>query len=211
MSACRISCPSAGFMLRVRLFLLRFTERKYVASPLTKGGQPRVSSPFPGSSILITSAPMSPSDMAQNGPASTRVRSTTRTPASGGRLDVRRAADFGRAADAVLRTRRSVFLATGPPVPQTLDYALADGGDPLAASTRSAPEEARPVGESGVREVEHGVYRFHGHVGADLHALGGGAVTEEPGAPLELHEGQMERGPEALGRRVEGGERDHLP
>ena len=85
MSARRISCPSAGFMLSVRLFLFRFTERKYVASPPTKGGQPRVSSPLPGSSILITSAPMSPRDMAQKGPARTRVRSMTRMPDSGAR------------------------------------------------------------------------------------------------------------------------------
>ena len=72
-------------MLSVRLFLFRFTARKYVASPPTKGGQPRVSSPLPGSSILITSAPMSPRDMAQKGPARTRVRSMTRMPDSGAR------------------------------------------------------------------------------------------------------------------------------
>src|SRR5207249_8973798 len=56
---------------------------KYVDSPPAKGGQLRVSSPFPGSSILMTSAPMSPSIIEQNGPARTRVRSRTRTPASG--------------------------------------------------------------------------------------------------------------------------------
>src|SRR5882724_4004336 len=47
------------------------------------GPQPRVSSPVPGGSILITSAPMSPSIMVQSGPARMRVRSTTRIPASG--------------------------------------------------------------------------------------------------------------------------------
>src|SRR5215475_10159333 len=47
------------------------------------GPQPRVSSPVPGGSILITSAPMSPSIMVQSGPARMRVRSTTRSPASG--------------------------------------------------------------------------------------------------------------------------------
>src|SRR5207302_6411928 len=34
-------------------------------------------------SILITSAPKSPSSIVQNGPARNRVRSTTRTPSSG--------------------------------------------------------------------------------------------------------------------------------
>ena len=49
--------------------LLRLTPRKYAASPLANGGpQPRVSSPEPGGSTLITSAPMSPSIMAQSGP-----------------------------------------------------------------------------------------------------------------------------------------------
>src|SRR5215213_6738312 len=45
-------------------FLLRFTERKYVDSPFTNGGsQPRLSSPFPGRSAFITSAPASASIM----------------------------------------------------------------------------------------------------------------------------------------------------
>src|SRR5438270_5411405 len=48
------------------------------------GPQPRVSSPCRGSSILSTSAPMSPSIIVQNGPATTRVRSMTRIPSSGG-------------------------------------------------------------------------------------------------------------------------------
>src|SRR3954451_17193066 len=48
------------------------------------GAQPRVSSPEPGSSILMTSAPMSPSSIVQNGPASTDVRSMTFSPSRGG-------------------------------------------------------------------------------------------------------------------------------
>ena len=44
------------------------------------GVQPRVSSPRSGSSILTTSAPMSPMSMVQKGPAMVRVRSTTLTP-----------------------------------------------------------------------------------------------------------------------------------
>src|SRR5690242_11535487 len=47
------------------------------------GAKPRVSSPAPGRSILITSAPRSASICAQVGPARTRVRSNTRRPRSG--------------------------------------------------------------------------------------------------------------------------------
>src|SRR2546428_1102998 len=79
----RIAWPSGALRFRVTLFLLRLTDMKYVDSPPAKGGQLRVSSPFPGSSILMTSAPMSPSIIEQKGPARTRVRSRTRTPASG--------------------------------------------------------------------------------------------------------------------------------
>ena len=42
----------------------------------------RIVSPLPGSSTLTTSAPNSPSTVAQNGPASTLERSRTRTPSS---------------------------------------------------------------------------------------------------------------------------------
>src|SRR6202158_511600 len=51
--------------------------------PLMLGGShSRVSSPVPGISTLITSAPWSPSISVQYGPASARVRSSTRTPSS---------------------------------------------------------------------------------------------------------------------------------
>src|SRR6185437_12753263 len=43
----------------------------------------RASSPVPGRSILITSAPRSPSICAERGPASTRVRSRILMPESG--------------------------------------------------------------------------------------------------------------------------------
>src|SRR5215831_19094008 len=73
-------------MSRVTDFLPRFTERKYADSPvslpslsLRNGGpQLRVSSPDPGRSTLITSAPRSARFCAAQGPASTRVRSSTR-------------------------------------------------------------------------------------------------------------------------------------
>src|SRR5215469_617512 len=47
------------------------------------GAKLRESSPRPGSSILMTSAPRSARFIVQKGPASTRVRSSTQIPASG--------------------------------------------------------------------------------------------------------------------------------
>src|SRR5215470_20029256 len=129
----RIACPSGAFMLRVRLFLLRLTERKYVASPPAKGGQPRVSSPLPGSSTLMISAPMSPSDIEQNGPARTRVRSMTRMPARGG---------LGRRLPAAFFLLVVFFLdvATGPSSPDAFRHALGDRRDLLASGARPPPE-----------------------------------------------------------------------
>src|SRR5271166_665363 len=66
--------------------LLRFTPTKYALSlvpGMNGGAKPRVSSPEPGFSILITSAPKSASICTQVGPASTRVRSNTLMPLSG--------------------------------------------------------------------------------------------------------------------------------
>src|SRR5688572_15673647 len=63
-------------------FLLRLMARKYADSPPARKGGPisRMASPPPGSSILITSAPMSASSMEPYGPASIRERSSTRIP-----------------------------------------------------------------------------------------------------------------------------------
>ncbi len=47
------------------------------------GSYPRIGSPPPGCSILITSAPRSASSAVANAPGSRRVRSRTRMPASG--------------------------------------------------------------------------------------------------------------------------------
>ena len=69
--------PSGSFKLTERLRLLRLKVRNWVLSPFTKGVHLRVSSPPVGSSILTTSAPISPINMVQKGPASVRVRSTT--------------------------------------------------------------------------------------------------------------------------------------
>src|SRR5262245_1866134 len=158
MSFFKIACPSGAFMLRVRLFLLRLTERKYVASPPANGGHPRVSSPLPGSSTLMTSAPMSPRIIEQNGPASTRVRSSTRTPASGGFFPVSPGGGEGRGEGVRFLFAESFFLlavATRPSPPHALDHALGDGRHLLAAGARPPPEEPGPIREPHVGEVKH--------------------------------------------------------
>src|SRR5262249_42043565 len=160
---------------RVRLFLLRFTARKYVASPPANGGHPRVSSPLLGSSILMTSAPMSPRNMEPNGPARIRVKSRTRMPASGARE----------------RAGADVFLAlfTWPPFQEPLDEALADGCHLLSAIPGPPPEQARPIGESQVREVENRVHVFYRDLGSNLDAAGLLAVAEQACPAFELHDG----------------------
>src|SRR5262245_46815161 len=163
-------CPSGAFMFNVRLFLLRFTAMKYVASPPTNGGQPRVSSPLAGSSTLMTSAPMSPRNMEPNGPARIRVKSTTRTPARGGR-------------DRVGRRERTVdfclALLTGSPFYEPLHEALADGGDLLATIARATPEQARAVGKAEVREVENRVDTLHRYDRSDPDATRFLTVAED--------------------------------
>src|ERR687888_8461 len=78
----RISTPSGCLRSRVMSRLLRLMTRKAADSPSLWGGQVRDSSPVAVSSILRTSAPRSARSMAQNGPASTRERSSTRMPSS---------------------------------------------------------------------------------------------------------------------------------
>src|SRR3989442_4255348 len=108
---------------------------KYVDSPPAKGGQLRVSSPFPGSSILMTSAPMSPSIIEQNGPARTRVRSRTRTPTRGWSA----------------RDTLSSF-------PGSLGEAPGDRVHAVTRTTGAPPEEAGAGQRAAMREVVEVVY-----------------------------------------------------
>ena len=65
-------------------FLLRPTTGHQSDLPLAfSRPQLRIGSPWPGGSILMTSAPMSPSSCPQNGPASSVPSSITRSPESG--------------------------------------------------------------------------------------------------------------------------------
>src|SRR3954447_19013360 len=83
-SASRTSRSAPSLRSRVIDSLLRLDERKYVdsrrpSSPTKGGPQPRVSSPRPGASTLMTRAPWSASIIDAWGPARARDRSTTRT------------------------------------------------------------------------------------------------------------------------------------
>src|SRR5215468_1089156 len=141
---------------------------------------------------------MSPRDMAQKGPARTWVRSITRIPARGGR-------GFFFGADAL-----RLAVATEPSSPDALGQALGDRRDLLAAGPGPPPEEARPVREAHVGEVEHIIERFDAHARADPDTPSLRAVAEEPCPALQLDEGDMERSLESFRWRVERGERHHL-
>src|SRR5262245_56295264 len=99
----------------------------------------------------MTSAPMSPSIIEANGPASTRVRSSTRTPASG----------------FLPRTGRAGRLGTGRSFPDSLHHAARDRVDPVAGPAGPAPEQAGPVERAQVGEVVDVVDGLDGHRGAD--------------------------------------------
>ena len=76
--------PGPVFMSTAMLRLFRLALRKTVPRPgAGKGGQPRVSSPWPTVSTLMMSAPRSPRYWAHSGPARTFDRSRTRMPARG--------------------------------------------------------------------------------------------------------------------------------
>src|SRR5262245_20574415 len=103
---------------------------------------------------------MSPSCIAQNGPASTRVRSSTRTPASG-----------------------PLARGTASSFHDSLGEGAGDRVHAIPRVTGAAPEEPRAVERADVREVVDVVDRLDRDGRADLDAPGGGAVTDEAGAP----------------------------
>src|SRR5688572_29355475 len=70
--------------------LPRFSSAKLTLSAPSFGTYERISSPRPGRSILITSAPASASSRLANGPGSSVEKSSTRMPASGCRRSVTR-------------------------------------------------------------------------------------------------------------------------
>src|SRR5690606_37492420 len=76
-SRCAIAMPSGDFRSSARLRLLWLIDRKIADSPLSCSSQLRVSSPTPGGSTLMTSAPSSPRCCAHRGPARTLEKSRT--------------------------------------------------------------------------------------------------------------------------------------
>src|SRR5256885_11100053 len=143
---------------------------KYVDSPPAKGGQLRVSSPFPGSSILMTSAPMSPSIIEQNGPARTRVRSRTRTPTRGWSA----------------RDTLSSF-------PGSLGQAPGDRVHAVTRTTGAPPEEAGAGPRAAGRGGGDGGHPPH-------RGARGGAGAPRLSAPAEGTGGPPARGPRGGGR-----------
>ena len=82
-----IENATTGFCLKVdghaALVAIQIEEPEAVSAFQLETHRARVWSPLSGGSILITSAPMSPSSIEQNGPAITWLTSKTRTPARG--------------------------------------------------------------------------------------------------------------------------------
>src|SRR4051812_16346709 len=154
-----VSSALSPSSLRSRVIdsLLRLAARKYVdsrspPSGCTNGGpQPRVSSPAPGLSTLITRAPRSPSIIAACGPASARVRSTTTRPASG---------PSGGVIRRMLRPQR--YESRDGAEQQDAD-ADAEGG-PLASHPGPVVPRQRPIAGPGVvvpGSVDHVVHFAH--------------------------------------------------
>src|SRR5262249_19568587 len=131
---------------------------------------------------------MSPSVMAQKGPARTRVRSSTRTPASG-----------------------PLAFTTESSFPGALREALRDRTQALAGTAGASPEELRAVDRAEMREVVDVADRLDRHPRADLEPLGLVAVADEPRAADQIDQRDVQRRAKALRRREQGGERDDFP
>src|SRR5213594_4723883 len=83
-----MSCPFGRCRSSVMSFLLRLSTANQYVQPSAVGPRRRRSSPRPGISVLITSAPNSAISAPQNGPATTWASSSTRIPSSGSRGSV---------------------------------------------------------------------------------------------------------------------------
>src|SRR5229473_2614124 len=133
------SCGSFKSMATLRL--PRLTDKKYVLSapsPAGTNGGPQclVSSPDPGRSTLITSAPRSPSSIAAYGPASTLASSSTCTPARG--------------PSGPFRSPTGPARAAGSPADPPADRPAADGPAP---ADRPAPASSPGRGEGWVTAI----------------------------------------------------------
>src|SRR5262245_49183917 len=116
---------------------------------------------------------MSPSIMEQKGPASTRVRSRTRTPVRG-------------AAEGERRPARPSLFGTRFSFPGPLGPAPRDGVDAITGPSGPAPEEPSAVESAELREVKHVVDRLHGHPRSDPDSLRLRSVAHEARPAVEL-------------------------
>src|SRR5471032_2796405 len=83
MSFTKIALPSSDFVFSVMLRLLQLSIVKYrLSTPFLSWSWPRVISPRPGSSTLMTSAPSQPKICVHDGPAWTCVMSRILMPSS---------------------------------------------------------------------------------------------------------------------------------
>src|SRR4051812_14584079 len=94
-----ISWPSGRRRLHVTDFLLRDCTCHHSEVPFRMRRHLRSGSPSPGGSILITSAPKSPSVLAQNGPAMRLPSSSTRIPVRGPAMQARLCSERPRHAE----------------------------------------------------------------------------------------------------------------
>src|SRR3954447_15847128 len=168
-----ISWPSARRRSQVTDFLLRDCTCHHSEVPLRIRRHLRSASPSPGGSSLITSAPKSPSVLAQKGPAISEPSSTTRMPVSGPdteRYYVRSTKLFALKLFALEQAKRVVFehrlvALVHHAVGEAHQAAVALGGKPVldhfSLDVDRVAEDRRLLHiERGVEESEAGV--LHG-------------------------------------------------
>src|SRR3989441_2031877 len=156
------SAPSGDLRSSVMSRLLRLMTRNAADSPSLCGGHVRDSSPLPVSSTLITSAPRSDSSIAQNGPASTREQSTTRTPSrdsAGGLMVMRYYTSMTRLREALARRILVLDGAMGTML-KAAGLPAADFGGPSLEGCNEHLNLTRP-------DVVRGVHRAYLEAGAD--------------------------------------------
>src|SRR2546425_5034361 len=156
------SAPSGDLRSSVMSRLLRLMTRNAADSPSLCGGHVRDSSPLPVSSTLITSAPRSDSSIAQNGRASTREQSTTRTPSrdsAGGLMLMRYYTSMTRLREALARRILVLDGAMGTML-KAAGLPAADFGGPSLEGCNEHLNLTRP-------DVVRGVHRAYLEAGAD--------------------------------------------
>ena len=146
------SWPSAWRRSSVMAFLLRATTGHHSDLPWAfSRPQSRIGSPWPGGSILITSAPKSPSSCPQNGPASSVPSSMHAQPGERAWLEAGIAGHANRPLVGWTRILTSAGgQARNPVIPDALDRRPAD------LYARVEPEDERMTTKHHIEIVEVG-------------------------------------------------------